>query len=174
MDRSVTKQTRDGRTVTISAVIKHTVAWAQAVLDGKVVASGKPGVIPAIPGRPEFTHGLGRVALTADEFTAVCDLIDAAQAEYDATPEGRFEVLSRQRERLVAEAYGAVDDAADDKAAAFDADELERYLVLQEGEDETRIAHLSAAVRVFDREHPEVLAALRAELRKRADDAMTD
>lgn len=65
MDRTVTKQTLDGRTITISTVISNHVAWAIAVLNGKVVAeAGKPGVIPPIPGHPEFTHGLGKVALT--------------------------------------------------------------------------------------------------------------
>lgn len=171
---TVTKTTADGRTVTISAYINHHVAWARAELDGKVVASGKPGTIPAIAGHPEYTHGLGRVALTADEFVSVQFLIEQAQAEYDTTSEGQFQVLLRQREILVETAYGAVDDATEDKAIAFDNGELERYLVLQEGEDETRIAGASAAVRAFDRDHPEVVAHLRAELRKRADDALFD
>lgn len=175
MDRTVTKQTLDGRTITISTVISNHVAWAIAVLNGKVVAeAGKPGVIPPIPGHPEFTHGLGKVALTGAEFDAVQALIAEAQAEYDATPEGRFQVLLRQREDLIEMAYGAVDDAAEDKAAAFDRGELARYFVTQEGADETRIAQATAALRLFDAEHPEVVASLRADLRKRADDALFD
>jgi hypothetical protein len=174
MDHTVTKQTRDGRTVTITAHIKYGIAWAHADLDGKIVDSGHPGVIPPIPGHPEYTHGLGRIALTADEFAAVNALLADAQAEYDATPEGRFEILRRQREQLVEHANAVTEGVVEDKAAAFDRGELAQYFVTQEGSDETAIAQARAAVHLFDRQHPEVLAAHQAEVRRGADDIMFD
>jgi hypothetical protein len=96
-----TKTTRDGRTVEITAHIYYGQAWASATLDSKQIESGsKPGKCPPIAGHPEYTHSLGRVALTTDECNAVLALLADAQDEYNATPEGRHATLRRQRDRL--------------------------------------------------------------------------
>lgn len=77
---TVTKTTRDGRTVEITAHIQYGTAWARAVIDGNEVGSGIPGLSQPVPGASEYTHRLGRVALTTAEYDAVMALIADARA----------------------------------------------------------------------------------------------
>ena len=173
--RTVTKTTKDGRTVVIDTIVDLGAVWARATLDGAVIATGIPGLIPPIPGHPEYTHGLGRVALTKAEFDAVMDLIRAARAEYDQTPEGSHARLVRERERLVNECNGLIEYAAENKATAFDRDELAWYLSNQAGKDEATVEQALAKLDGFDHEHLEIVAELRAdEQRRRADNAIFD
>lgn len=172
MTATVTKTTKDGREVVIDTYHHLGAVWARATIDGTVIATGIPGLIQPIPDHPEYTHGLGRLALTKQEFDAVKDLIHAARADYDATPEGAHARLVRQRERLVDEYNGRIEDAAEDKAAAFDRGELDHYFRTQHGDNETGIAQARAEIEVFDREHPEIVAEVTADERRRADNAI--
>jgi hypothetical protein len=173
MSRTVTKTTRDGRTVEITAHINYGQAWASATLDGQQIESGsKPGKCPPIPGHPEYTHSLGRVALTTDEYDAVIALLAEAQAEYNATAEGQRAMLRHQRERLTDMLNAATEGAIEDKADAFDRGELAQYFRSQHGDDETAIAQCRAALRLFDREHPEIVAEIQADKQRRTDAAM--
>lgn len=141
----LTKQTKTGQTLEIfpAGAPKH----FECRLDGKVVASSY--IEPLQKAQGEVTHHIGRkVALTDAE---VATLRASLPVDYAA-----------QRRALVLAYYAALDtlDTEHSRMMASDGGYSPR-------DTRPQIEAAAAALQAFDREHPEVAAAIQAESLRR-------
>ncbi len=160
----ITKQLTDGRTATV-IVVEHLKGIFRARVDvgGRHFTTGRVG--PLTPPRGPATHqilGGGKaLGLTATEADRVTTAIEQAEAAWSQSPEGRHATLRDQRGELARELRDREAADADDKARAHDRGELDRYFRDVQPANERRIAEAERALATFDREHPEVLAAIK-------------
>lgn len=166
---ALTKQTRDGRTVRVDVV--HTVRRTDlgrqddvslvASLDG--VELGRGWALTHPRGLPAgATAALGRAAFSEAE----AERIEAALKAVRSTVPPNLE---RARARLVEQLRAAQDIATEAAGRAHDAGDLDPYLSPRgdSGHHEQAITDALQALAEFDREHPELVAAL--ERRRRQD-----
>lgn len=114
------------------------------------------------------THAVAQLPIPAGHADDLRALARAAQAAHNATPERQAVLLRRRRESLVEALDVAVDTEAAERQAAHDDEDGDPgwYYRTREPELTARIEQARAAVEEFDREHPEIAAALEAERRQ--------
>ncbi|MFY7068942.1 hypothetical protein ACOQFV_24055 [Nocardiopsis changdeensis] len=166
---ALTKRTRDGRTVRVEVV--HTVRPTDlgrqddvvliASLDGVELGRGwaltHPRDLPA-----GATAALGRAAFTAAEAAQIEAALKAVRSTVPPN-------LEQARAHLVEALRAAQDIATEAAGRAHDAGELDPYLSPRgdSGRHEQAVTDALQALEAFDREHPELVAAL--ERRRRQD-----
>ena len=137
---------------------------AQLFLDGQFVfGEAKPAPLKSPKG--DITHWMGRqgkaIGLTTAEAQIIQHAIDEADAAAKETPEGKERRLRRQRESLVTDYQGLMDeaDAAFERGMESDGSSAWRAKMAFSG----RITDAQIALEKFDAAHPEVLAAIETE-----------
>ena len=148
----VTRQMADGRTleVRVSADGNWVEPWVDGVQDG-----GAAGIGSLNQPQPPYTHyvrgSLHCYGITSDDADKIRVAQIAARAAYVPS-------LTEQRARLVANVTGAIADAKDAREAAYNDDTraIPSYSTPQ-------VQAARVALDAFDREHPEVIAALKRE-----------
>ncbi|GAA1468270.1 hypothetical protein NE857_22420 [Nocardiopsis exhalans] len=159
---ALTKRAGDGRTVRVDVV--HTVrhsdlgrqdeAFLVAYLDGDKLGSfyglSYPKNLPA-----GATASLGRAAFSAVEAEQIESVLREVRSSLPPDP-------VRARARLVEAVNAARDTAAAAAERAHDAGELDPYLSPRgaSGRHEQAVTDAVQALAEFDREHPELVAAL--------------
>lgn len=132
-------------------------------IDGKVAVSGQPEPIPAAMRGKVPTHFVAVVRNTKYTIPVTADEVAAFDAARAADPEAQVQRLRSERERLVA-AHNAIADDLD--AARVEAwDRADAIAPLTSPELDAALAALVA----FDDAHPEVKAAIDAEIAERVE-----
>lgn len=134
-------------------------------LDGECIARGISTF-----GRPKVVNGksyvaaVGKLALTKDEVDTVWAAIKTAEAN---TSEGRIRQLRGEREALLLNVRCAHDDVMSARERAFGEDTGRLWGAVTQAEESARIAE--NALKDWDASHPEVIAAIKAENKAKAE-----
>jgi multidrug resistance efflux pump len=139
-------------------------------LDGQRIGTGITtfGLAKTINGQ-RYVAAVGKLALTEAECKVLDDAIKAAEL---ATEEGRIRLLRQEREQLVLRVRGAQDGVMAARERAFDEDTGALWPEVAEAEEAERTAR--QALKDWDTEHPEVIAAINAEARADAERRLWD
>lgn len=172
-DAIVTRTTKDGRTLEVSVKRYLPGSWtAIATLDGAYAANGSvldltPQVKAQLPGFTHYVLGKSPIALKADEAQILLAAIAAGERADRETPEAQIERLRTERRQLVGDVQSAIEEQADAYEAAHAREDVLAERI--QASHEPAIATARAAVQAFDAEHPEIVAAIRAEQQERTE-----
>lgn len=145
---------------------------------GKTIASGQiiktdklsPRTKNSIPA--EYRQGyyiIGNVLLPDNVGQMVIDALDAKKAEIAATPEGIKNRLRSEREALVDEINGALDEADRAKDRSYESGEGTGQWVFAGRKWEERADAAKAKLVAFDKVHPEIIEGIKKEKSEAAD-----
>ena len=163
----LTKTARDGRTIEIFEIETSTGPSCRARVNGETLPGygGPVGLLTPRDGAVAYIPTKPAIGLTADEAAVITERWAvrraAERAAFDASPAGALAALRRERERLA----DVVADKIEQMDTTFERMHGEEDALAWHVKSlsETDIDTARAAVRAFDAEHPEVLAAIKAE-----------
>ena len=134
-----------------------------------------------VPGRLKPTYTVGNIAngrlqfrggelqLRPEAIEPLAAAISAAQAAHAARPEVQAAALRQQREDLFLRIVGCRDEIRARKDRAWERGDERRGVVDDPGWA-SKLAEAEAALAEFDQQHPEVLAEIKAERARRAEE----
>lgn len=145
------KKLRDGREVVIRR--DHHGEFVARFADGSGMVSRGALERHPRPPAPQVTHRIGRLGLTAEEAEAAGQL--GEQPAPEISPE-------EQRGLLVRSVNSAIGAEAEERGQAHDNDRIDSYYHRRKPVHDAAIERAEQELAEFDRDHPEVVASIRA------------
>ena len=163
----LTKTARDGRVIEIFEIETRTGPSCRVRVNGEALPGqgGPVGLLKPRDGAVAYLPTKPAIGLTADEATVITERWAARRAAeravFDATPAGELAALRRERERLSNEYAYAIEYSERTFERMHSTEDVMAWPT--KATNDQRVDAALAAVRAFDAEHPEVLAAIKAE-----------
>lgn len=159
------KTLKDGRKVEVigRAICIDGVREA-AILTAIANHPQKKAILQALPGA---THIAGHLVFTAEEAALAQSALDAAKAAYEASPEGIAKRLRSEREALVLRIGGYLDDAQYHGNRAWESGNATDGGFGIRAKYEAKAEAARAELAAFDKAHPEIVAAVKADAEAR-------
>jgi hypothetical protein len=161
----LTKQTSKG-TVDVTAAKRNGMYIAVATLNGSEIAAEYPLKLrkSITSNGVTYTHHIDTIALTTAEYDTIRQEIRAIT---DPTPN-----LCNARDQLVRRYHGLIEDADAEFERLHDAEDPGAWAAKRKREPEIEAA--LQAIKQFDIDHPEIVAAIKAESKASAERHMWD
>lgn len=142
---------------------------------GKIIASGRILDINDFPLHDrkkipiEYRYAIGNLVLSETKGLEVIAAIEAKKAEMATTPEGIERKLRAERQSLVDEINGALDEADRVKARSYESGEGTGQFVFAGKEWEEKADKAKIKLAKFDKMHPEIIAGIKKDRSEAAD-----